>query len=158
MGSISWEAASSSSLTLSCRMDAILAPKFFACCQPLYVSGGSYGAGDDRCHCLSAASSRYPCLWAHVSATAHSDRAWDDERSSPYDKQVRRGAPHDVASRCCLSPEIQMRLKRFLMHQAPKSVIVLRVWRGAGPARSYNASLKWGDWGEQPQFLERGVG
>jgi hypothetical protein len=40
--------------------------------QPPYVSGGSYGVGDVRCHDLSAASNRAPCLFgsSQPSATA----------------------------------------------------------------------------------------
>lgn len=43
-------------------MFAIRDPNALAWFQPPYVRGGSYGAGDVRCHSASAASSRAPCL------------------------------------------------------------------------------------------------
>jgi len=45
------------------RISPILAPSVLHCSHPPYVNGGSYGVGDVRCHCLSAASSRLPCLY-----------------------------------------------------------------------------------------------
>ena len=43
-------------------MLAIFAPKAWDCLQPPYVRGESYGVGEVRCHCVSAASSLAPCL------------------------------------------------------------------------------------------------
>lgn len=55
-------AASACWLSLSCSNAAIRWPSALACDQPPYVSGGSYGVGEERCHDLSAASRRAPCL------------------------------------------------------------------------------------------------
>jgi hypothetical protein len=41
---------------------AMRAPRALDWVQPPYVRGGSYGVGEVKCHCLSAASSRAPCL------------------------------------------------------------------------------------------------
>lgn len=48
--------------SLASKIEAIRAPRALHCVQPPYVSGESYGVGDVRCHSLSAASKRAPCL------------------------------------------------------------------------------------------------
>lgn len=55
-------AASASSVSCWCRRAAMRRPSDLACDQPPYVRGGSYGVGDVRCHDLSEASRRAPCL------------------------------------------------------------------------------------------------
>jgi hypothetical protein len=88
-------------------MSAMRCPMARDCDQPPYVSGGSYGVGDDRCHSLSAASRRFPCLrggcervatYAEggvkdgiAAAAAHEP---DDENvcwGTPHGKRARRG-------------------------------------------------------------------
>lgn len=49
------------------RMLAIWWPTWRAWRRPPYVRGGSYGVGELRCHFLSAASRRLPCLGSKLS-------------------------------------------------------------------------------------------
>lgn len=53
---------------------AIRAPSARPWIQPPYVKGGSYGAGEVRCHSLSTASIRAPCLCMSILAVAHEHR------------------------------------------------------------------------------------
>lgn len=58
--------------------EAMRRPRAFPWDQPPYVRGGSYGVGEVRCHCLSAASRRAPCLHCDELIRAHWKRrmAW----------------------------------------------------------------------------------
>lgn len=49
--------------SLAFKRLAIRAPSARPWIQPPYVKGGSYGVGEVRCHSLSTASIRAPCLW-----------------------------------------------------------------------------------------------
>lgn len=59
---VAFFASSACWMSRSWRRAAMRWPRAFAWDQPPYVRGGSYGVGEERCHDLSAASSRAPCL------------------------------------------------------------------------------------------------